>query len=150
LATVDETAQKVQRILIAEFNDVRLTKGGGFSVPLGSSTAFVDFVEWAADKEGNPRTLVRIWAPLGRDVTPTPELYRWAATDGQNLWFGRVAVREGKDGGPALVVIDHTLLGDYVDPEEVVSAVVGVMSSADEMDEIVHDRFGGKRYTDPD
>jgi hypothetical protein len=24
-----------------------------------------------------------------------------------------------------------------------------VMSSADDLDEIVHDRFGGKRYTDP-
>jgi hypothetical protein len=150
MATADETSQKLQRILVGEFNDVRLTKGGGFSVPLGSSTAFVEPLDWAPDKEGNPRSLVRIWAPLGRDVTATPELYQWAATDGQALWFGRVAVRPGKDGGPALVVLDHTLLGDYIDPEEVVSAVYAVMSSADDLDEVVHDRFGGKRYTDPD
>ena len=150
MATAEETAQKVQRILVGEFNDVRLTKGGGFSVPLGSSTAFVEPTDWAPDKDGNARSLVRIWAPLGRDVTPTPELYRWAATDGQHLWFGRVAVREGKDGAPALVVLDHTLLGDYIDPEEVVSAVYAVMSSADELDEVVRERFGGKRYTDPD
>jgi hypothetical protein len=150
LATAEETGQKVQRILMAEFNDVRLTRDGGFSVPLGSSTAFVEPTDWAADKDGNPRSLVRIWAPLGRDVTPTPELYQWAATDGQALWFGSVAVRPGKDGGPALVILDHTLLGDYIDPGELVSAVNAVMSSADDLDEIVHDRFGGKRWTDPD
>ena len=48
------------------------------------------------------------------------------------------------------MILDHTLLGDYIDPAELVSAVNAVMSSADELDEIVHDRFGGKRWTDPD
>jgi hypothetical protein len=150
LATAEETGQKVQRILIGEFNDVRLTKDGGFAVPLGSSVAFVEPTDWAPDADGNPRSLVRIWAPLGRDVPATPELFRWAATEGQNKWFGSVTVVEGKDGGPCFVMFDHALLGDFIDPAEVVSAVYAIMSTGDELDDIVHDRFGGKRYTDPD
>jgi hypothetical protein len=150
VATAEETGQKVQRILIGAFNDVRLTKDGGFAVPLGSSTAFVEPTDWAADAEGNPRSLVRIWAPLGRDVPPTPELFKWAATEGQSKWFGSVTVVEGEDGKNAFVMFDHALLGDFLDPAELVSAVNAIMYTADELDEIVHDRFGGKRYTDPD
>ena len=120
MATAEETGRKVQRILVAEFNDVRLTKDGGFAVQHGSSITFVEPTDWAPDSEGNPRSLVRVWAPLGRDVTPTPELFKWAATEGQGKWFGSVTVVEGKDGEGCFVMFDHTLLGDYVDPAELI------------------------------
>ena len=35
-----------------------------------------------------------------------------------------------------------------MDPAELVTAVAAVMYTADDLDEIVHTRFGGKRYTD--
>lgn len=149
MATVEATAQKVQRILVEEFNDVRLRKDGSFVLEVGSSAAFVQVKEWTADSEGNPRTLVYIWAPLGRDVKPTEELYHWAATDGQQLWFGGVTCYDDKEKGTTFLQLDHTLLGDFIDPAELVSAVGAVMFSADDLDEIVHTRFGGKRYTDP-
>ena len=80
MATVEATTQKVQRILAEEYNDVRLRKNGGFLVPGGSTAAFVEIQEWTPDKDGNPRTLVYIWAPLGREVKPTEDLYHWAAS----------------------------------------------------------------------
>lgn len=149
MATVEATTQKVQRILVDGFNDVRLRKDGSFLLEAGSTAAFVEIKDWTADKEGNPRTLVYIWAPLGRDLKPSEELYHWAATDGQQLWFGGVTVIDDKDKGTCFLQLDHTILGDYLDPAELVAAVAGVMYSADDMDEIVHTRFGGKRYTDP-
>ncbi len=149
MATVDETTAKVQRILVDGFNDVRLRKSGGFMLELGTSAAFVDIKEWTKDKDGNPRSLVYIWAPLGRDVKPTDDLYHWAAVEGQQFYFGGVTVIDDKEKGTSFVQFDHTLLGDYLDPAELIAAVGGVMSSADDLDEIVHDRFGGKRYTDP-
>ena len=149
MANVDDTTQKVQRILVDGFNDVRLRKGGGFMLELGSTAAFVDIKEWSPDTDGNPRSLIYIWAPLGRDVKPTDELYHWAATDGQQLWFGGVTVIDDKEKGTCFVQLDHTILGDYLDPAELMAAVGGVMFSAEDMDEIVHTRFGGKRYTDP-
>ena len=70
MATVEATTEKVQRILVDEFNDVRLRKSGGFILEVGSSAAFVEIQEWTPDKDGNPRSLIYIWAPLGRDVKP--------------------------------------------------------------------------------
>jgi hypothetical protein len=148
VATAEEIAPKVQRILVAAFNDVRLTRDGGFALSAGSTTAYVEPKDWAPDSEGNSRSLVRVWAPIGRDVPITPELFRWAATEGQSKWFGSVTVIENEDGKTAFLMFDHTLLGDFVDPAELVNAVGAVLFTADELDEIVHDRFGGKRQTD--
>ena len=149
MATVEATTQKVQRILVDAFNDVRLRKNGGFLLEVGSTAAFVEIQEWTADSEGNPRSLVYIWAPVGRDVKPTEDLFHWAAVDGQQYRLGSVSVIENKDTGTCFVQFDHTILGDYLDPAELATAVGAVMYTADDLDEIVHDRFGGKRYTDP-
>ena len=45
MATVEATTQKVQRILVDGFNDVRLRKSGGFVLEVGSSAAFVEVQE---------------------------------------------------------------------------------------------------------
>ena len=152
MATVEVTTQKVQRILIDGFNDVRLRKGGGFFLEVGSSGAFVEIHSWTPDSDGNPRSLVFIWAPLGRDVPKTPELFHWAAVDGQQYRIGSVSVLEDQDKtkDTCFLQFDHTLLGDYLDPAELVTAVGAVMYTADDLDEVVHTRFGGKRYSDPD
>jgi len=149
MATVEATTQKVQRILAEEYNDVRLRKNGGFLVPGGSTAAFVEIQEWTPDKDGNPRTLVYIWAPLGREVKPTEDLYHWAAVDGQQFRLGTVTVLDEKDAGTCFIQFDHTIMGDYLDPAELTTAVGAVLWTADDLDETVHDRFGGKRYTDP-
>lgn len=148
MATVEETTQKVQRILVDGFNDVRLRKNG-FSLEVGSTAAFVEIQEWTPDKDGNPRTLVYVWAPLGRDVKPTDELFHWAATDGQQFRFGGVTVIENKEAKTCFLQFDHTIMGDFMDPAELIAAVGAVLYTADDLDETVHTRFGGKRYTDP-
>ena len=149
MATVDATTQKVQRILVDGFNDVRLRKSGGFILEVGSTAGFVEIHEWTPDGEGNPRSLVYIWAPLGRDIQPTPQLFHRAAVDGQQYRIGSVSVLEDAEKGTCFLQFDHTILGDYLDPAELITAVGAVMYTADDLDEIVHDRFGGKRYTDP-
>jgi hypothetical protein len=148
LATAEEIAPKVQRILVAGFNDVRLTKDGGFALSAGSTTAYVEPKDWAPDSEGNPRSLVRVWAPIGHDVPITPELYKWAATEGQSKWFGSVTVMPDEEGKLAFMMFDLTLLGDFLDPAELVNAVGAILFTADELDDIVHDKFGGRRQTD--
>ena len=57
---------------------------------------------------------------------------------------------DNEDGTSCFVAFDHTLLADYLDPEELVQAVVAVAVTADDVDDTVHDKFGGKRYTDQD
>ena len=149
MATVEATTEKVQRILVEEFNDVRLRKSGGFILEVGSTAGFVEIQAWTPDKDGNPRTLVYIWAPLGRDVKPSEDLYHWAAVEGQQFRLGTVTVLDEKEAGTCVIQFDHTIMGDYLDPAELATAVGAVLWTADDLDEIVHDRFGGKRYTDP-
>ncbi len=147
MATVEAVTQKVQRILANAYNDVRLTKTG-FSVPYGSSTVFIEIRDWGKDTHGDPQTLVYLWAPLGREVPMTPDLFKWVATTAQEKYFGSAHAYPGDDGKPGSVIFEHTLLGDFLDPMELETAVTMLYFSADALDEIVHDQFGGKRYKD--
>ena len=45
---------------------------------------------WGKDSKGDPSSIVRVWAPLVRQLKPTPEFYRWAAVDGSRFLFGSV------------------------------------------------------------
>lgn len=146
MATVDVTTQKVQRILATSFSGVTLAEDG-FNLTHGSTMVHVSVADFGKDPDGNPSSVVRIAALVARDVKPTNEFYKWAATDGQQVLFGSVTVLP-QDDGNCLVLFDHSLLGDYLDPAELASAVVMVALTADDFDDIVHSRFGGKRFTD--
>jgi hypothetical protein len=145
---VDATSAKVQRMLVAGFSDVRLTKDGGFSLPMGSTTVFVEIKEWTPDKDGSPRSLVYMWSPLGREVPISPELFEWSATEGRQKWFGGVNLQKSDDGKTAFVTYDHTLLGNTLDPDELTTAVGMVGWTADDLDDVVTTKFGGKRWSD--
>src|SRR3954447_20099034 len=108
MATVEATTQKVQRILAGEFKGVMLMDEG-FSIEQGSTRVFIEIREWSPDSEGNPRSIVYVWAIIAREVKPSPELYHWAATKGQQMLFGGVSVFDSKDG-TCFVQFDNTLL----------------------------------------
>ena len=146
MATVEATTQKVQRILTSEFSKVMLIENG-FSLEHGSTRAFVEIREWSPDADGNARSVVYVWAIIARDVKPSPELYHWAATKGQQMLFGGVTVIDREDG-QCYVQFDNTLLGDFLDPSELITSVYVVTVTADDLDDFVHTEFGGKRYTD--
>ena len=145
---VDVISAKVQRMLSGAFNDVRLTKDGGFALPMGSTVVYVEIKEWTPDTEGNPRSLVYLWSPLAREVPVTPDLFEWVATEGRSKWFGGVAIRKNEDGKTAFITYDHTLLGNFLDPDELSTAAAMVGWTADDLDDMVTTKFGGKRYTD--
>lgn len=149
MATVDASLQKVQRILANAFDNVMLAKDG-YAIERGSTRVNIEVREWGKDPQGEPSSIVRIWAPLVRDLAPTPEFYHWAATEGQKFLFGTVTVVDSEDGSTCFVAFDHTLLADYLDPDELVQAVVAVAVTADDLDDTVREKFGGKRYADPD
>ena len=147
MATVEATTQKVQRMLVEGFGNVMLTKDG-FAVERGSTRVNIEVKDWGKDGKGDPSSVVRIWAPLVRELTPTPEFYRWAAVEGSRFLFGSVTVLESEEVEACLVVFDHALLADYLDMDELCGAVAIIAATADDLDDVVHDRFGGKRYTD--
>ena len=61
--------------------------------------------------------------------------------------FGSVNIDE-EDGGTCFAFFKYNILGDHLDPAELVNAVSAVAFNADAMDDEVVERFGGKRYVD--
>jgi hypothetical protein len=147
MATVEATTQKVQRFLVDGFSNVILGKDG-FAVDRGSTRVNVEVKEWGTDRNGDPSSIVRLWSPIGREITPTPEFFRWAAVDGSRFLFGSVTVFENEGATLCSAVFDHTLLGDYLDPDELNGAIAVIAGTADDLDDVIHDKFGGKRWTD--
>jgi len=151
MATVDQTMMKVQRLLTGPMN-LRIQLEGdtiGVRFTDASTQIHIRVIDWGKTKDGEPRTLVRVSAPILRDVAPSPALYEYIAREAPKLWFGNIAVWEDEENkGKLSLTLGHTLLGDYLDEEELKACLYNVLGSADEMDDPLQKRFGGKRWVD--
>lgn len=151
LATVEQTMIKVQRLLTGPMNLKIQLQGETIGVVFtdASTQIHMRVLDWGKNKDGEPRSLVRITAPLLRAVDPTPALYEYLAREAPRLWFGNIAVWDDEQNkGKLSLTLGHTLLGDYLDEEELRAAMYGILNSADDLDDRMQQRFGGKRWTD--
>ena len=92
-------------------------------------------------------TFVSSWAIMLSDVTLTPVVYRWVATQGQTYFFGHARVAESEDGKGDLL-FEHNLLGDFIDPEELKWALFAVGRTANQLDEELQGKFGGRKFVE--
>lgn len=151
MANVDQTMMKVQRILTGPM---------GLRISLQGSTIIVQFndvstrinvnvQDWGVDKNGDPQTLVQLSAPILWEVPPSPGLFEWIAKEGSTYFFGHVSAHDDSDApGKLFLRMSHTLLGDYLDEEELNSALYAVLGTADKLDDELKQKFGGKRLAD--
>lgn len=151
MATVDQTMLKVQRILTGPMN-LKINLQGdliGVTFTDTSTQIHIRIIDWGKTKDGEPRSLVRVTSPILRDVKASPELYQYLVREAPKLWFGAVeASDDSQNPGMLFLAMVHTLLGDYLDEEELRAALFGVLNAADEVDDVMQKRFGGKRWTD--
>jgi len=151
MATVDQTMMKVQRILTGPMN-LRIDLAGetiGVRFKDASTQVHIRVIDWGKDKAGEPRSLVRVSSPVSREVTPSPALFEYLSREAPRNWFGSPwVVDDQQSPGKLAITIGHTLLGDYLDEEELASALWAVLAAADEMDDVIKQRFGGKRWVD--
>ncbi len=151
MATVDQTMMKVQRLLTGPMN-LRIDLQGdtiGVRFTDASTQIHIRVLDWGKNKDGEPRTLVRVSAPILRSVPPSPALFEYLARELPRFYFGSVAVWDDEeDKGKLALTLGHTLLGDYLDEEELKAALFGILGSADDLDDQLKQRFGGKRWTD--
>jgi hypothetical protein len=151
MATIDQTMMKVQRILTGPMG-LRISLSGDVITSTFSDTSTsinIRVLDWGKSKDGEPRTLVRVFATVLRGVRPTPELYEYIVRQAPTRWFGHISVYDEPNApGEVYVSFGHTLLGDYLDEEELAAAVWNVLGGADEMDDPMQQRFGGKRWVD--
>lgn len=57
-------------------------------------------------------------------------------------------MHDDKPPGEVLLIMSHTLLGDYLDEQELRHGVMGILSAANECDDELQKKFGGKRWID--
>ncbi len=132
--------EKVQRYLGENFDVVDTDSDENFSVRRGSSRIFVkvrthDDTDW---------TWVTLEVPLLSKVDETPEVFEYVALHSDDFVFGHLSAVRAENG--LLIFFSHALLGDYLDETELVNAVDGMLTIADNMDDELGEMFGGDRF----
>jgi hypothetical protein len=114
-----------------------------------STAAFLHFREQEFGGTAPTQSFVSIAAPLLRNVPESAELYRWIAFEGTGFRLPSVQAFPEK-GGTLFLICRHTLLVDYLTLEEFDTAFWAVLAGANQLDEQLKARFGGKRWVDGD
>lgn len=125
MATVEQTTMKVQRLLTGPLGLKIGLERDIFSIVFSdlSTSVQIRIHEWVKDQEGEPQNLVLISSLILKDVRPSAALFEW-------------------------VIFSHTLLGDYLDEKELGHGVFGILQGANEWDDELQKKFGGKRWVD--
>jgi hypothetical protein len=147
---------KVQRYANEVFNQVLLDDDGDIVIPYESTRVFISVSQKEVDKDvlefWNEHQLshnfVEVWAPVIVDVKPSAELFEWVARDGQEYNYGGIRVINDGDSKNVQLIFRVSLPGDSLDPGELKDALFAVALTADELDEELKKRFGGKRIED--
>ena len=108
-------------------------------IPHGSAEVLVDFDDLAGG------TVIRVSALVldELDLAPEDEPSALRALNDRNR-----SVRFAKfmlDAGATSVRLEYDLLGDYLQPEELINAVTAVAQMADDHDELLREELGGGR-----
>lgn len=130
--------EKVQRYLIDLLQNIQIDRDGDFNFRNGSTHVYV-----RVQAMGDASTYVSVWAPTNGDVPVTPELYKYLV-EKNHYRFGHLATSE-KDG-KAVINFTHQLLGDFLDPDELKMTVYLVAETADQIDDEIKAKFGGRLF----
>ena len=141
MTTLLELKDKVQRYLTETFR-VEVDNDGDFVIRGESTAVWVRCI--VLENAKDQPTLVKVFARILTEVTPTPELFEYVATSADDYTFGHLSL-DKQDGGTYGIWMTHRLLGDYLDAEEIRWAVGAVVGTADKLDDDLKARFGGRR-----
>lgn len=140
MPSVLETKERVRAILTDEFGSVDVDSDGDFSLRNGSARVFVRVGDLDDDQ-----TIVKLFSMVTSGATPSDALFEYVAVEGAGYYLGRLGARELPNGTVDLW-LTHRLLGDTLDPEELIGSVVALAVTADELDDDLVARFGGSVF----
>lgn len=108
---------------------------------LGLDTARVFVVPTWLDEE---TTVIRLFAVTNLDVPVTQELMSYLLAKNLEFVFGAFALDEERGA----VWFTHNLLGEFTASEEIEVTLAAVSETADEYDNEIKSKFGGRLYTE--
>lgn len=141
MATVAEVQRKVHNILTSEIGSVTVDKDGAFRFPYESTVVNVSVEDF-----GDNETLIKLDGLIALDSKTGAAVYEWCNQQNTALAFGAVVHMES--GKNNLTIIKHAILGDFLDPAELFTALRGLIFLANDLDDKFISKFGGKRYKD--
>jgi hypothetical protein len=92
----------------------------------------------------NGPCVIRVFAITNMDVPVTAALTSYLLEKNLEFVFGGFAL----DAPRGAVWFNHNLLGEFTTPEVFEATVAAVAETANEYDDVICDRFGGRLYTD--
>ncbi|NJK61202.1 MAG: YbjN domain-containing protein [Oscillatoriales cyanobacterium SM2_1_8] len=93
----------------------------------------------------NQYSVVRLYAPVSSQFVRADEhLTLFLACENNRVLFGKFSL----DLEARCVWFEHALLGDFLDPDELLVALESVAAIADEYDERIAAMSGGERFSD--
>jgi hypothetical protein len=117
----------------------------GYKIDHESATLFIRVVQREDEPDG--KVLIYLISPFLWDVTATPEVFKYVALHADDYRFGHLSAAVNPEGSLNLVM-SHTLLGDYLDQEELDAAVGALLISANDLDDELQKQFGGTKTFD--
>ena len=144
MATVSQVQKKVQSILSTELGSVKVDADGDIRIDYESTSVRISVEKYGDNEE---ETVVEVTGVLSFETPATPKLYKWINDKNGLIKFGTIYHLDGAKGG-TLVLLQYSILGDFLDPEELLNAVRVVVLIANKLDDEVIEEFGGKRVID--
>ena len=138
---LDATRNDVQRVLMDMFGKIEITQEKEFTFPFGSTRIFIDV--FGIDEGTN---VVNVYAVANVDVPPSEDLFRFVALNADASLLGHLGAIERE--GVIDIVFSHRLLADSLGTAELKRTVATVATAANEIDDVITERFGGRRYRD--
>jgi hypothetical protein len=141
MASVADVQRKVHNILASEIGSVTVDKDGSFRFPYQSTVVNVSVEDF-----GNNETLIKLDGLIALDSSSGAAVYEWCNQQNAAIAFGTVVhLESGKNN---VTIIKHAILGDFLDPAELFTALRGLIFLADDLDDKFISKFGGQRYQD--
>ena len=140
MASVKQVQSKVQSILTTELGSVRVAADNEIKITYESTLVTV-----AVEDYGNNETIVVLTAIVTSETKETPALYKYLNDTNAGLRFGSLQYLPGKT---SFLILQYSILGDFLDPEELLNALRVVVLVADKLDDEIVGKFGGKRFID--
>ena len=154
MALIEDVKQKVFQYTKEIFSNAELDSDGDVTFEYESTKIWIDVIKMSytdstknrefVAKHDLPTTLVRLRAVIVADVPRSPGLFQWVATDSRK-GLGSINVILDDEGTCDLFFM-HTLAGDTLDPGELKHAAFIVAVVANQLDDEVQKKFGGKRW----
>jgi hypothetical protein len=142
MLAVDITAsiEQVAGILLREdFKFETAADGRSYRLLFGTAGVFVHFYPWGEDG-----VMLKVHSPVVQDIDPESPGGAEALNLLNDLNQAHVFVKFRLVGGT--LIAEYDLLGDTLQAGELRNALLTVAAAADELDDDLADRLGGKRF----